>query len=111
MGWPKVESQLLVAVLGGLALFGLGYNRWVAKREAQGHDRGYLSLIVALGVAVTIAGYALLVASLAQALLLLACFVASGTPMIIGSIRRYVKAREAEYRAAQREAQEKLRGH
>lgn len=91
----------------GLLLFGLGYNHWLEGVEANGHDRGYMSLIVSLGCAVTVAAYAL-ATNPWLALVLLAHFAASGTPMIVGSIRRYIHARAAEERERQRQALARL---
>lgn len=90
----RVDSGLFWAVFGGLALFGLGYNAFVAWAERRGYTEGYMSLIVACGVLVTLGGVAIL--SVPAALTALAAFVASGTPMIIGSIVRYVQRRAAE---------------
>ena len=81
-----------VPILLVLAGFGYVYNRWVESLERQGHDRGYMSLIVALGCAVTLAAAALII-GLEPVLWTFICFAASGTPMIIGSISRYCRAR------------------
>ena len=81
-----------VPILLALSVFGYIYNRWVESLEKWGHDRGYMGFIVALGCAVTLAGTALIV-GLEPTLWALACFAASGTPMIIGSISRYCRAR------------------
>ena len=104
----NVELRLAVAVLAGLALFGCAYNRWVERLEREGSDRGYMGFIVAFGCAVTIAGYALITGSLALALVLLACFVASGTPMIVGSVGRHLQARKAREARHEREAERAL---
>lgn len=81
-----------VPILLGLAIFGVLYNRWVESLEKQGHDRGYMGFIVALGCGVTLAGAAFIV-GLETTLWTLVCFVASGTPMIAGSICRYCRGR------------------
>jgi hypothetical protein len=82
----------ILAVLMGLFLFGIGYNALVAWLERRGYTEGYLSLIVALGVAVTLCGVSIL--SIHAALITLGAFIASGTPMIVGSIVRYLRKRE-----------------
>lgn len=82
----------ILAVFLALVLFGIGYNSLVAWLERKGYTEGYLSLIVAFGVAVTLAGVAIL--SIQAALITLGAFIASGTPMIIGSIVRYLRKRE-----------------
>ena len=81
-----------VIVLVALFGFGIGYNRLVGKLEHQGHDRGYMGFIVALGCAVTLAGTGFIV-GLGPVLWALVCFAASGIPMIVGSISRYCRAR------------------
>lgn len=86
-----------VWVFISLALFGVGYNAFVSWAERRGYTEGYLSLVVALGVAVTLAGVAVL--SIEAALLSLGAFAASGTPMIIGSIWRHLKRREEAKKA------------
>jgi MFS family permease len=85
----------LVAV--GLAGFGFAYNRLVDYWERRKYHEGFLSLIVAIGVGATLAGVAII--DWRAALLTLGAFVCSGTPMILGSIGRYVRRREAEQRA------------
>jgi hypothetical protein len=82
----------ILAVLMGLFLFGIGYNSVAAWLERRGYTEGYLSLIVAFGVFVTLCGVAIL--SIHAALITLGAFIASGTPMIIGSIVRYLRKRE-----------------
>jgi len=56
-----------------------------------------MGLIVALGCAVTLAGAAFIV-GLEPVLWTLACFAASGTPMILGSITRHCRARAEQRR-------------
>lgn len=102
-----VDSRVLLATITALVAFGLWYNAWVAGLVHTGRDRGYLSLIVAAGVAVTIAGVAL-IAGWQVALIVLLAFVASGTPMILGSIRRYVDARAADEARARHDARRAL---
>ena len=95
-----VDLRVFGAVLFGLLCFGVGYNAWVARLERDGGDRGYMAFIVAIGVTVTGLGFVLIVGSLGLGLILLACFVASGLPMIAGSVQRYVRARTREERQA-----------
>lgn len=91
------NCPIYVPILLALAIFGVVYNRWVDSLERQGHDRGYMSLIVSLGCAVTLAGAGFIV-GLKPVLWALACFVASGIPMIIGSVGRYCRARAQQKR-------------
>jgi len=81
-----------VIVLVALFGFGIGYNRLVGKLEHQGHDRGYMGFIVALGCTVTLLGAGVIVGWEPVAWTTM-CFAASGIPMIAGSIRRHVRAR------------------
>jgi predicted PurR-regulated permease PerM len=90
-----------------LLAFGIFYNRFVAWLERYGHDRGYMAFIVVAGVAVTGTGAVIIQAALtdlATALafgaILLACFIASGLPMIWGSVTRHVQHRQRDERAA-----------
>jgi divalent metal cation (Fe/Co/Zn/Cd) transporter len=66
-----------------------------------------VSLLVAAGAAVTILATGLLI-GLVNALIVLACFAASGAPMMIGSIKRYVDARAADEKAARQMVKEAL---
>lgn len=87
---------LVLAVLGWLMAFGILYNALVAWADRNGYTEGFLSLIVAFGVTVTLLGAAIL--DWRAALIVFLCFVASGTPMIIGSFWRYIRRREAAKR-------------
>lgn len=93
----RLELGEVLAVFLALVLFGIAYNAIVAWLEQRGYTEGYLSLIVAFGVAATLGGVAIL--SIQAALLTLVAFVGSGTPMIIGSIVRYIKARDQAKKA------------
>jgi len=86
------NCPIYVPILLALAVFGYIYNRWVEALEKKGHDRGYMSLIVSAGCAVTLGGAALIV-GLGPVLWALVCFAASGIPMIVGSVGRYCRAR------------------
>ena len=74
-------------------LFGLGYNvlvGWLFR-----HRLMHVSISVVIGVAVTLlipalVWFRLLMPFWQAGLLLLICFAASGTPMIVGSMRRTV---------------------
>jgi hypothetical protein len=90
-----IDLRILALLCALLAAFGAGYNHWVAHLEEQGHHRGYLSFIVALGVGMTGLAFSL-ATSWQLGLILLGCFIASGGPMIWGSISRYITARAAE---------------
>ena len=87
------NSGAIWGVFGLLLAFGTLYNALVAWAERKGYTEGYMSLVVALGVGVTLGGVSIL--SIEAAVLTLICFIASGAPMIVGSIVRYLKKREA----------------
>jgi len=93
----RLDLGTIWAVLLALILFGIGYNSFVTYLERRGYTEGYTSLLVAAGVFVTLCGVAIL--SIPAALLTLAAFIASGTPMIVGSIVRYLQKREKMKRA------------
>ncbi len=78
---------VLAAIYLALLLFGIGYNWLTSQAERTRFIRGYTSLFVVGGVAVTIAATA--VVSLPFALITAGAFVFSGTPMIVGSMIRH----------------------
>jgi uncharacterized membrane protein len=92
----RVDVRVLVMGMLGLMAFGAFYNHQVARLKEKGRDRGFMSLLVVLGVAVTGIGFALVVWSLPALLVLVGCFVASGIPMIVGSVNRYMEQRAEE---------------
>lgn len=92
MNWG--DSGTIMVVLWGLLTFGYCYNMAVSWMTRKHYTEGFLSLVVAFGVLVTLIGAAFI--NWQAALLVLVCFAASGTPMMIGSIARYVRRREQE---------------
>ena len=93
---------LLAAIYLGLLLFGVGFNALIAWTERKGYLQGYTSLFVALGVSVTILAMTLIDPSFALATL--GAFVASGAPMIAGSIWRHMMERERQLDYLRKEA-------
>lgn len=93
----QIDLGLITAVIGLLFSFGLLYNQAIEYLIRKRYAEGYTSLLVAFGVFVTLAGVAVI--DLSASLLALIAFAASGTPMVIGSIVRYVRKREAMQRA------------
>lgn len=83
-----------LGVITGLLLFGVAYNALVEYLERDGRDRGYTAFLVVGGTLVTLGGVALLI-GLEGAGMALACFSASGLPMVVGSVSRYARARVA----------------
>ena len=74
----------------GLFMFGAAYNYFVGSLEER--KDGYLAMLVAAGVGITLVGVAII--SWQAATLVLACFFMSGIPMIVGEISRSVERRE-----------------
>jgi len=86
------NGRVLGTVLMGLFLLGLAYNALVGRLERTGMARGYTAFLVVAGVLFTLARVG--VATNAEtAAIVLACFGASGLPMIVGSMRRHALAR------------------
>jgi divalent metal cation (Fe/Co/Zn/Cd) transporter len=91
------QSGMIWAVIFFLVAVGTIYNLFIAWVEKRGYLDGFTSLAVAGGVVFTLIGIAVI--DWKAALLCLVCFVASGTPMIIGSLARYVSKREQTRKA------------
>jgi hypothetical protein len=90
----QLDFSLIAACYFSLILFGIGYNLLVSQLEKKGYLEGFVSLVVALGVGITLTVLAII--SWQFALIALGGFIASGSPMIAGSILRYVRSRKAE---------------
>ncbi len=105
----NVPIERVIAVLAALAVFGIGYNALIERLEREVPDHGYTSFLVVGGVIATLAGAAFLI-GLVDALLAGLCFVASGLPMIIGSVYRSIQRRSAERGRLARDVFEALRG-
>jgi hypothetical protein len=88
----RADFGQILGMYAGLAVFGIVYNRLIAWMEKKGYIEGFTSLMVAVGVLVTLAPIVVFSAHLALAVL--GGFIASGSPMIVGSIVRYARARE-----------------
>jgi hypothetical protein len=97
MGLP-----LLAAIYLALLLFGIAYNFLTSQAEKTGFIKGYTSLFVVGGVAVTVAATAVI--SLAFALITAGAFIASGTPMIVGSMIRHKHEELRQLQQAREEA-------
>jgi len=87
-------SQLLVYIYLVLHGFGWLYNWAVAWLEGKKYSEGYMGLIVAVGVGVTL--FPFLFMGPVSVVWVYLGLVASGIPMMAGSIWRHVKAREKE---------------
>ncbi len=86
-----VSCTAVAIVLIVLFITSIGYNAIVAWLEKKGYDEGYTAILVVIGVGWTLAGAAIL--DWKHTLLITACFISSGTPMIIGSWWRHVQKR------------------
>ena len=93
---------LLAAIYLALLLFGIAYNWLTSQAEKTGFIRGYTSLFVVGGVAVTLAATAVI--SLAFALITAGAFIASGIPMILGSMIRHKRRELRQLEQAREEA-------
>jgi hypothetical protein len=92
----RVDLGLIAGIYGALFLFGVAFNAISAWMERRGYMEVVVSLMVALGVAVTLAPFALI--NLPFILYILGGFVFSGLPMIIGSLSRFLRRREESIR-------------
>ena len=88
----RVDFGLVSGIFLGLVVLGIGYNALTALFERKGYMEGFTSLMVAGGVVMTL--LPLLLISPVFVLIVAGAFLASGTPMIIGSVSRYVRNRE-----------------
>lgn len=105
-----LDWRLLVAVLAGLVGAAIGYNAHIDS--LNGNHKGGTAWLVVWGVAFTLTGAALLI-GIVQALIVAACFVASGVPMILGERRRHernLKAQAEENQRLTAELIERLKG-
>lgn len=99
MGLP-----LLAVIYLALLLFGIGYNLLIAWAEKTGFIKGYTSLFVVAGVCVTVAATS--VVDLPFALITGGAFIASGTPMIVGSMIRHKREEIRQLEQLRKEARE-----
>ena len=95
------------AVILTLVIFGLTYNHLTTYLLNHGYAQGYMGLIVAFGVAATLIGAYFIVGRQATEWTFYA-FIASGTPMLIGSICRYARQRHDHCQLVQRQTMELL---
>lgn len=97
---------VIVGVLTALAMFGYWFNRFVGWAQRKGYDEGATAFEVVIGVLVTVGGASVLIwgrpFDAESLLLLIVCFIASGTPMIFGAWERYAAARAAGQDAQRR---------
>lgn len=87
-----VLVPVALAALAVLAVFSLLFNQWVGGLGVK--KDGYTALLVAIGVTITLILVAVI--SWKASILVVLAFVASGSMMIIGDVRRTINQREAE---------------
>lgn len=90
------------AVLLTLTAFGVGYNALITRAGKRGWLRGFTWLAVVIGVSITLIGTWFIDAR--AALIASACFAASGIPVAMGAISRYVLNRERDIEELKAEA-------
>src|SRR5512139_4211041 len=96
---PAIDWRLIGVTLMALFMFGWAFDALVTHLGDK--KEGYTSLLVVGGVLATLLGVALI--SWQCALLTLAMFTASGTPMIIGEVIRAIHKREQVLAALRKE--------
>jgi predicted membrane channel-forming protein YqfA (hemolysin III family) len=92
-----IDLGTFIALIMGLMSTGILYNAFVSWAARRGYKEGFTSIFVAGGVMMVL--IALSILSIQMAVVTMLLFVAAGTPMIVGSIVRYVTRREASQRA------------
>ena len=91
----RADFGLYSGIFTLLVLFGIAYNALAAWMERRGYMEGYVSLIVALGMLVTLIPFIIFDLPV---ITVLGGFICTGTPMIVGSISRYLQERERAQR-------------
>lgn len=91
-------NATLLLILAILIAFGLIFDRLVGRIEADDPDHGYTAIWVVVGVGVTVALISPIIGWM-NALIVIAGFIASGVPMILGSIRRHLESRRRDRQA------------
>lgn len=98
----QLDFGSILGVYCLLFSFGMIYNSLIAWAQQKHYLEGYTSIAVAFGAGITIAMIAFV--SWPSALLTAGAFIASGTPMIGGSVWRHISRREQAQRAIKDEA-------
>ncbi len=104
-GSSVLDGKLFVVILAFLFMFGWAFQYFVSNLGNR--KDGYLAMFVATGVLVTLGGAAFI--SWQAAAIVGACFVASGTPMIVGEIFQAIWKRDMWLRLQIRKAEEDLK--
>lgn len=88
------DYRAMAMAMVAAGLFGVSYNAAVAWLERRGYAEGYVSLLVVVGNGVLLL-LALPLLGLRAVGVMFGLFAAGGSSMIIGSVYRYMQAREA----------------
>ena len=102
---PGFVERLVLAVMADV-IFAVIYNRWVQRHQAR-NEGVYTSFYVAGGVLFTLAT-AVLMIGLHDVVLVMLLFVASGFPMVWGSMQRHTERIKTTNDTAIAEARELL---
>lgn len=87
-------SPVLAAIYLGLFVFGCFYNWGVTWAVRNKYTEGYMGFIVAFGVGITLLPFLFL--GQVNVWWVYGAFVASGVPMILGDVWRYLVLRRME---------------
>lgn len=98
-----INAGGLATLYLGLILFGIGYNGIITWAERHGYLQGYTAFFVVGGTLITIGATVAVIGPLAT-MIVVGAFIASGTPMIMGSMWRHMQEWEAEANRIRREA-------
>jgi hypothetical protein len=104
IGLDSGTIPVVWVVAAGLVIFGFVYNQIYGWLEREGYSEGYLALVVAGGVLVTLLG--VMAIEVRAGLLALGAFVCSGFWMVIGAWWRHVRRRAKGQRSHEREFRE-----
>lgn len=104
-----MQAEALAVLYMGLLLFGCGFNRLVGTADRKGWLEGFTWFAVIIGVgvtvlAVTLATWGKCFTGWQFGLMTLGAFTASGAPMAVGAVARYVGSREEDKRSMRAEA-------
>ncbi|MCL4867769.1 MAG: hypothetical protein KJ063_02275 [Anaerolineae bacterium] len=102
----RAEFVAIVATMGGLFVFGTAFAMFINWLHARGYSEGYTSFLVVAGVLITLMANTLIHHQdpLMDLLITLACFAASGLPMIINDVFHYAHARLSDQKYIQEQA-------
>jgi NhaP-type Na+/H+ or K+/H+ antiporter len=102
INWNQISKELAVVFLV-LLLFGVSYNILVQYFQKRTHH--YTAEFVVGGCLVTVLGSGFII-GWDNALIVVICFIASGTPMIVGSMMAHAQ----DEQEAKKVARDELKG-